>query len=319
MKNKISAIPFYLFLCLKAYTQTTLTGEDLNPSQGQMSVVYQCPIVNQGSPGANQTWNLSGLAPTATITRSYTSSTVPGATIRQNRNTNGAATSIDLKCDSTGQEIIVQSNETTVVLGYYDPKKILGLPAVYTISHQDYYHASASGTPVWGDLVEVVDGYGTLITPEGTFSNVVRVHLHDNFYVETNLGTRYYTEDTYTWYKAGIRDELASTTSIAEVGQAPYYESAFYLETTTYGLTEEEMGKLAVYPNPVASNFSIQLSEAVVKSITITDLQGKLFKCSYKELVDRIVVDSEQLSNGVYFVRLTYASGKAEQVKIVKE
>lgn len=319
MKSKIPAIPFYLFLCLKAYAQTTLTGEDLNPLQGQMSVVYQCPIVNQGSPGANQTWNLSGLAPTATITRSYTSSTVPSATIRQNKTSNGVVTSIDLKCDNTGQEIIAESNATTFVIGYYDPKKILNLPAVYNISHQDNYHASVSGTPVYGELVEVVDGYGTLITPEGTFSNVVRVHLHDNFYAETNLGTLYFTEDTYTWYKAGMKDELASITSIAEVGQAPYYESAFYLETTTFGLTEEEMGKLAVSPNPVASNFSIQLSEAVVKSISITDLEGKLFKCSYKELANSIAVDSEQLSNGVYFVRLTYASGKAEQSQIIKE
>ena len=319
MKNKIPALTFYLFLCLKACAQTTLTGGDLNPLPGQMSVVYQCPIVSQGLAGDNQTWDLSGLAPTETITRSYTSSTVPGATIRQNKNTNGVATSIDLKCDNTGQEIIAQSNGTTFVIGYYNPKKTLALPAVYTISHQDNYHASASGTPVYGELTEVVDGYGTLITPEGTFSNVVRVHLHDNFYVETNLETKYYTEDTYTWYKAGIKDELASITSIAEVGQAPYYESALYLETTTYGLTEEEMGKLAVYPNPVTSNFSIQPSEAAVKSITITDAEGKLFKCSYKEVDNSVVVDSKQLSSGVYFVRLTYASGKAEQAKIVKE
>lgn len=319
MKNKIPVLTFLLFLCLKTGAQPTLTGEDLNPLQGQMSVVYQCPIVNPGNSGANQIWDLSGLTPTATITRSYTSSTIPGATIRQNRNTNGTATSIDLKCDSTGQEIIVQSNETTVVLGYYDPKKIMGLPAVYGAVHQDYYHASASGTPVWGDLIEVVDGYGTLITPEGTFSHVVRVHLHDNFSVETNLGTRYYTEDTYTWYKAGIKDELAGTTSIAEVGQAPYYESALYLETSSLGLTEEEMGKLAVYPTPVTSNFSIQASEAGVKSITITDVQGKLFTCPYKELAMSIVVDCEQLSSGTYFVHLTYASGKVEQAQIVKE
>lgn len=319
MKNKIPALIFYLFLCLKIYAQPTLTGEDLNPLQGQMCVVYQCPIVSPGTSGANQTWDLSGLIPTTTITCSYTSSTIPGATIRQNKNTNGATTSIDLKCDSTGQEIIAQSNETTVVLGYFDPKKTLTLPAVYTISHQDYYHASASGTPVYGELIEVVDGYGTLITPEGTFSNVVRVYLHDDFYIETNLGTRYYTEDTYTWYKAGINAELASTTSIAEVGQSPYYESALYLEATTYGLTEEEMGKLAVYPTPVATNFTIQPSEAGVKSITITDVQGKLFICNYKELANSIVVDSEQLSSGVYFVRLIYTSGKAEQTKIVKE
>lgn len=319
MRNKITVLTFYLFLCIKICAQTTLTGEDLNPLEGQVSVVYQCPIVSPGTSGANQTWDLSGLTPTATITRSYTSSTIPGATIRQNKNTNGTTTSIDLKCDSSGQEIIAQSNETTVVIGYYDPKKTLALPAAYTISHQDYYHASASGIPAYGELIEVVDGYGILITPEGTFSNVVRVYIHDNFYVETNLGTRYYTEDTYTWYKAGIKDELASTTSIAEVGQSPYYESALYLETTTYGLTEEEMGKLAVYPTPVTSNFSIQPSEAGVKSITITDVQGKLFTCSYKELANNIVVDSEQLSSGVYFVRLTYASGKAEQTKIVKE
>lgn len=319
MKNNIPVFTFYLFLCLKTGAQTTLTGEDLNPLQGQTSVVYQCPVVNPGTSGANQTWDLSGLTPTATITRSYTTSTMPGANIRQNRNTNGAITSIDLKCDSTRQEITLQSNGTTIVLGYYDPKKILALPAVYNNVNQDYYHASASGTPVYGDLTEVVDGYGTLITPEGTFSNVIRVHLHDNFYVETNLGTRYYTEDTYTWYKAGIKDELASTTSIAEVGQAPYYESALYLETSSSGLTEEEMGKLAVYPNPAASNFSIQPSEEIVKSITITNVQGQLFKCGYKEFANRIVVDSGQLSSGVYFVRLTYASGKAEQAKIIKE
>jgi hypothetical protein len=319
MKTKIPALTFYLFLCLKICAQTTLTGADLNPLPGQWSVVYQCPIVSQGLPGANQTWDLSGLQSTTTITRSYTSSSIPGATIRQNKNTNGVITSIDLKCDNTGQEIIVESNQTGVVIGYFNPKKILALPTVYNNSYQDNYHADVSGTPVYGELVEVVDGYGTLITPEGTFSNVIRVHLHDDFYVDTDLQTLYFTEDTYTWYKAGIKDELASITSIAQVGQVPYYESAIYLETTTYGLTEEEMGKLAVYPNPVASSFSIQPSEEVVKSITITDLQGRLFKCSYKELANTIVVDSEQLSIGTYFVRLIYASGKAEQAKIVKE
>ncbi len=319
MKIKIPALAFYLFLCSKIGAQILLTAGDVNPSLGQMSVTYQCPIVSPGDSGTNQTWDLSGLTPTATTTRSYTASTIQGATIRQNRNTNGALTAFDLKCDSSGQAVIAQSNETGVVIGYFNTKKILTLPVAYGTIHQSYYHASASGTPVYGLLTQTLDGSGTLITPEGTFSNVVRIHSHDNFYVETNLGNLYYTEDTYTWYKAGIKDELASITSIAQVGYPPYYESALYLETTTYGLTEEEMGKLAIYPTPVISNFSIQPSEAGVKSITISDAQGKLFTCSYKELANRIVVDSEPLSSGVYFVRLTYASGKAEQTKIVKE
>jgi uncharacterized Ntn-hydrolase superfamily protein len=79
--------------------------------------------------------------------------------------------------------------------------------------------------------------------------------------------------------------------------------------------------KLKIYPNPVQDVLTMQYETSLlVKSIAIIDIQGKII--SQKEAIGSgsgtLNIDTEALSNGVYFLRVTALQGIVT-IKFIKE
>jgi len=97
---------------------------------------------------------------------------------------------------------------------------------------------------------------------------------------------------------------------------------AFVFESATLSITDEDMGEIAVYPNPMTSNFiDVQFSQVSTEDTTIEmfDLLGKKVMTRKFESLDRNVrLDNLNLSSGVYLMNVKQGN-LAKTFKIIKQ
>jgi hypothetical protein len=84
-------------------------------------------------------------------------------------------------------------------------------------------------------------------------------------------------------------------------------------------LVDYESG-LKLYPNPVNSVISIQLSGVSIKAVEVMDLQDRKIDLPIYFLnTDYCKLNTENLSSGIYFVRTTDIKGFSSIAKFVKQ
>ena len=81
-----------------------------------------------------------------------------------------------------------------------------------------------------------------------------------------------------------------------------------------------DQSKLEVYPNPVNSVISIQLSGGSIKSVEVMNLQGRKIDLPIYFLnTDYCKLNTENLSSGIYFLKTIDSKGFSNITKFVKE
>jgi hypothetical protein len=129
--------------------------------------------------------------------------------------------------------------------------------------------------------VNYVDGWGTLITPFGTFE-VLRLQSivteYDSIYIDSlNFGapiTRNYTE--YKWLAKGMKIPVLQITDNLGGLVAVYIDS---LQGEPVGMPEsQKINNISVYPNPVSSQLFVHfhISQAENINVSLFDLHGKI-------------------------------------------
>jgi hypothetical protein len=83
------------------------------------------------------------------------------------------------------------------------------------------------------------------------------------------------------------------------------------------GINEASLNEMTVYPNPTSGNFNIELNNGLNKSIQITDVNGKIV-LSTSSLEDKININLNHLTNGVYFVKIQ-CNNSIEIIKVIKQ
>jgi hypothetical protein len=111
-----------------------------------------------------------------------------------------------------------------------------------------------------GSITVEADGYGSLVTPAGTFQNVLRIKTTE-LITDTYMG--FGTDQTitrYTWYSADEKYLLLHMDSIViqpTGGPASYTESVFYRSGAPLVSVDEaqiaDQWEMEVFPNPIAS------------------------------------------------------------------
>ncbi|MCE3258525.1 MAG: hypothetical protein K0S12_166, partial [Bacteroidetes bacterium] len=74
---------------------------------------------------------------------------------------------------------------------------------------------------------------------------------------------------------------------------------------------------LAVYPNPTAGEFTIELNNATGKTVEVTDLTGRVI-VKMVSVKEKINIDLNPYANGVYFVKVQN-NDVVEVIKVVKQ
>lgn len=174
----------------------------------------------------------------------------------------------------------------------------------------------------------IVDGWGTIITPEGTYNNVLRVVTYsysttrdDDFTGGTmTLGSTISGRDTsYAWYENGNIFPLLEIDQVSTEdqngGSVGGYTAAF-LKSNATGILNPLSNKLSdasAFPNPSKGNFTISNADKVIK---ITNSAGKEISfISNDNGNSSLGINMEGEEPGLYFVSVQY-KGQTRMVKV---
>jgi hypothetical protein len=313
----------FLLIGISLKAQPTLTATGCNPYLGQtfsMVTTSGTPI-SAGNSGANQTWNLSSITgtPTGTITMVAPSAT-PYAASFASANlayaTNGGGVGY-LSTSSTYMRVCGLGSPSATI-AYNDLEDILHFPFTYNNTFTDTYSAVFVTTQQFyrrGTMTATADGYGTLITPNGTYTNVLRVHYVEVSQDSTDLGgfpyTIDYQTDQYTWFKEGTHKELASVYTSSNSVSADTYGGSYLTGNVGIDDIDQYISSSAISPNPASDIIKLDLTLTTKKGVIISVFNSigqnmKMNQTSEGILGDNsIQLDIANLPEGIYYAQIT--------------
>ncbi len=311
-KARITSILSGLFLLGPGsvlFAQPVIVNTMLPFPVGTVDSAYSAPAsVPPGVGGAGVTWNISALVPTATGTISivnpastpYTA-TFPTATLcGLVTPVSGSVAYIYQRLSSTKWEKLA-NNYSGIGTGQDyspNPESYMMFPFSYTNTFTDTFQKTTSSA----NTVDVTyDGYGTLITPHATYTNVVRIY-------------KYWSpgDYDYNWYVTSPNIGLVA----AYHAQTNQYTLIRHAATT--GLPEANAHtKVQLYPNPFSLIAMMRIDDPnglSGASVTITDAMGRIVR-SLPVNNSETIISGEGLSAGLYFYSVqnngqNIASGK---------
>ena len=312
---------FTLFAAsFSSFSQVTIQASDINPFLGETFTSYKTNAVSVGPTGLNVTWDLSQM-----VSSSSQISTVASANTSfplSNSTTNIDDLSKIYSLNNSSGQFIYGDLEGTTLITYTDPMQMMAFPMTSTLVASDNHVASFSISGLTfnrvGTTSILCNSYGTLITPEGTFTDVLRVRLQMD-YVDTYVGGPLnYSVIAYAWYKAGIHKELASVVEITSPQGVNSYGQ--YLETSSLGVKQIESNDFTVYPNPTSDEINVSFDKTEeIKTIKVLNLNGEVVKEFTSFQNNSVRLNVENLNEGIYFLNITTVDDETKIVKFIKE
>ena len=167
--------------------------------------------------------------------------------------------------------------------------------------------------------VALVDGWGEITTPFGTF-DAVRVKTvltyQDSVYADPlGIGAAWFqlpTPETteYTWLTNNNKVPVLKIS--VQAGVATTIEYRDHLVTNFTSISNSKSNSFFnIYPNPTSDKITISIKNNNVNSLKIYDLKGKTIYS--KKIIKNHTIDINNWSKGTYFVNLT--SGKEINTK----
>jgi hypothetical protein len=309
-----------------------LTSNDINPLIGDTINIKLCcsNVSDPGMAGAGVVWDFSNADTMSSeiVTFMQPFPNVPGSNITAiqtlgNNNPNIFPVTTSYLIDTNKIDYLGYPNNV-----YTNPRKVLELPMDTSMNFTDHY---SSSYPIGNNIFEktgttnvACDGFGTLITPEGTFLEVYRVReIREATDTCASLGNAICRNfDTYYWYEAGYHHPVL-TFSISELilgnGQDTLFARSGNFISDINNLKVEALDVLntSIYPNP--ANEKIQLKTAIqANSIEINSMTGKLIEHiqlkSRKETISIAFLEA-----GTYFLKVEYPNGRISNQRFIKQ
>jgi len=325
-----------LFVSIATIGQPVLTAADLNIVLGDNFYTYRCNYMSEGPAGPNQTWDLSLLtAQSGALTTAVNVASSGYSFIMGNANIAvGVPQNYSFYLESDSAHQYYGNGIGSAGLYYYDPEDLLHLPITYNDTFIDtykaYYYASLFQEHKQGTVTVTADGYGTLKTPAGTFTNVLRVHQ-----VETEIDSIYppgwywssltLNTDIYLWYLKDNHNPIASVgtfpNSGGTVGQRAYYLG----NPTAVNESSQLLRSFSIYPNPATDKVMlvVDLNAKQHMEVRVYNTLGSLVKTinSSDGLANKnnCYLDVAGLPEGIYFAQLLLNNNVAAEQKFILE
>ncbi len=336
MKNLLTAALPFIFVGAANAQSPTITSANFLPVVGEIFNSYATtePASGEGTAGVNQVWNFGAIPNTGSLDPSVVIPVAGSPYAASNPNANLCVRGGALPNTTYGY---YQTNSTDFItlglyvgtsaqLTYTNPETIVHFPLTYNSTYTDTYATTinSSGSIFYrtGTMTSLVDGYGTLTTPIGTYTNVLRVKLTDVFndtFNGTPAGT--YNQVSFLYYKAGTHNSLLSFTHSNNNGTAS--KSGSYLQSVTVNTEEAQLASqlnMSVFPNPsqgtASAKIKLSLLEASECTVSIYDAIGmqvasqNMGELAAGEQVMALPTTNE-LAKGIYFVRVQTKQGFA--------
>ncbi len=308
-----------------AIAQPTLTATGINPVIGDNIAEHNANYVSPGSSGASQTWNLSGMGTgTLVATVGTAISSTPYASTYTNANVAfSAGSGAQYLYFKTSTSSLQNWGEvaSSIQFVYSNPEDFLHFPFAYTNTYTDPWQATfTSGGSLYyrkGNTTVTADGYGTLTTPAGTFSNVMRVHFVQVYSDSTNISgfgpyVISYDNDEYMWWLNNNHYPIATVSSFTSSASTSVSQYGTYVSGVVAGIDEQPdiINSCNLFPNPAANNININLSLTENQAVEL-----KLFNSLGAQVLSSVnregmqgennyKLDISTLPEGIYFVQL---------------
>lgn len=293
--------------------QPSLSNQNL-ASDGDSFTIYTNTNLssgsNPGNSGANVTWDFSSMGAGTSSALTYSSASspdYPDANILFS--TQGSSNYFDVQNDALTYYGFSTTNASSV---FTDGQDQIRVPMSYNDNYTDQfagtYDAFGQVFDRTGTLDVTADGYGTLSTPQGTYSNVLRIRLIRTSTDEMNGQTLSNNLDTiYFWYNEYTPHPIMTYT-INYVDGSEQGRFANYMDDGDVVLsTPEEKINISAYPNPADDIYNIE-ADRRIESMTIFDMKGR-------QVLNTLpgnkvfTVDVNQLPRGQYFYELRDQQG----------
>lgn len=302
----------------------TINIEDMTPPIGSVYTQENSDYVSPGTSGANQYWDLSGMTSNQTYTTTISNPVgLPGAenfpsatfaALIQGQESISYSAVIDNRIELVGLYT------PTLSITYSNSQTQLQFPLSYQSTFSDTYERNADfgggiGSQEIGETSSVVDGYGTLITPSGTYTDVLRLKQDVESYHNTTsdgevISSIPYTSVNYSFYKLGFAAPLASIVASELSGQTTQF--ATYLISSTVGLQNlSPVNNITIFPVPVVNDFTINLDLETTSEVTFNlfSVDGRIVSKLGNEFLPtgentRSFNLPKSTPSGVYFVQI---------------
>lgn len=319
MKKRYCFLVFILCLGVCSFSQPVLTSANI----GSFSVAgHNASTIGVWYGGqGHQNWNFSNI-PTGPAVCKYitniaipSSAPLPGDTSFPTANYCEKISFPPFTSPSYFYKVVNDNSIET--LGYhsvyynstieYFVKPRFDLPYSYGDSNTAFSQTSPTSQTI--GVSESYTAYGTLQTPFGTFTDVIRLNKNRATWgVDRNA--------YYDWYQ--LTPVYMPVMSMTQSWPSGYItEVIFYEDTTGLGVNQNDIGyKLNVNPNPVEDYLNILLPYNFnIDKVKITDLLGKTV---YEESISNSTINVEYLNSGLYIVKV-YSDDQTFETKFVKK
>lgn len=314
---------FVLVRCFGIIAQPQFTADPFIPHTGDSYTVGRYMHVNEGPTGANQTWDISD------------SQFLDDASYE-------VVSALDIQCHDDYPEAIqaigtggnfdmiaVVENEvlsygTTQTPGmagfhYTNPQTKMSFPMSYNDNWSDTFNGTdPNGTMRNGNASTTYDGFGTLITPYGTYTNVIRLHSH----IQTNDITIDSECDAdlhyYHWYGVDYRYPLAVTWSGTGLCGLTF-GSEFLSGIQTEIKEQDEVVYVSTFPNPFTNQLTISFPKNFENvSFLVMDVYGHEVLRSINQSGKQFELDISSLTSGIYVIRILSGEDELWRKNVVR-
>lgn len=199
---------------------------------------------------------------------------------------------------------------------YENPQVLYRFPFALNEVQSDFYSFTTEDT---GSTRTKYVGWGTIITPFGTYNNVV---LFEEYYY--NSETESWEVDYYRWTSVATLNEIFHYYAAGVGGQGEIYDWS----SSTTSIAQENIAKkyeLSIYPNPTQnlSHISFQLNEKTDIQIQLISVDGRVSKSILTDKLQagshQIPIHTADLSSGTYFVRILFGNNAYATTIIVEK
>lgn len=297
------------------------------PAAGMSNSSFVCSnaaTFGPGQAGADQTWDFSGLSANETVSSNFVAaSQATGAS--EFSSANLAVLDGNMAMFYTANQAALQAwgeyaAEGDVYQIYSDAKDLLRFPVGFGQSFTDEYSSSNRSSATANEysrngLINVeVDGNGTLITPAGTFNNVLRVKSIDTY---QNIGlpptpgsNPNGTITTYSFISADFPGVFLLQYRVAEIGGAPAVVSASYADAMAASNGNRiSADDINIYPNPATDHVTVRI-RGYIQFVQVLDVYGRVVEHRVAQRNSRsIVIRCDDLTPGNYFIKVVDVDG----------
>lgn len=273
--------------------QPTIPQITLNVGD-QLVIDPTFPITDAGPGGANATWNFAAPGFSGgefTYTAVSAASTpmaadFPGATMALTAELDQQFVLhafFDLNGGFTEHGEHVFDGNAGVSSVNTDPITFFTTPLSATSSGQDTYGSTEDfvGFPalLTGQHTWSVDGYGTLILPNATYTDVLRIHAQQVETLTVDLGVPFEmvtSREEWRWMKAGIPFPLlVFSLETDEFGTEIGATAALVSYSSATSIAEQAQLPMRTYPNPMHDHVTIELEANGAVQYRVRDALGR--------------------------------------------